>query len=106
MNFEERKVLVDEADLVLVVVQGGGKERLVHAGAVRALEVVEVDDGDLGVGVAADGAAGDVDVGAGIIGQVKVSRRASFLLSVEMRKFDDLGLAGAGEGDGQIVVAG
>jgi hypothetical protein len=58
-----------------------GKERLVHAGAVGALEVVEVDDGDLGGGIAADGAAGNVDAGAGILGQVE-GLKARQLLAV------------------------
>ena len=71
MNFFERKILVDEADLVFVAVERGGKEGLVHAGAVGALEVVKVDDGDLGGGVAADGAVGDVDVRAGFFGEVE-----------------------------------
>ena len=40
------------------VILGGGEELLVHARAVGAFQVVEVDDGYLGRGVAADGAAG------------------------------------------------
>src|SRR5208282_4428818 len=71
MNFSERKVLVDEADLVFVVVYCGRKEGLMHAAAVGALEIVEADDRDFGVRIAADGAAGDVDREDGIVGQVE-----------------------------------
>jgi hypothetical protein len=86
VHLGERVVLVDEAHLVLVALQGGGKERLVHAGAVGALEVVEVDDRDLGRGIAADGAAGTSIEKTGSLARSKVSRRASVLPSVEIRK--------------------
>src|ERR1700724_742852 len=53
VNFGERVVLVDEAHQALVVVLRSGKELLVHAGAVGALQIVVVYDRDLGLGVAA-----------------------------------------------------
>ena len=95
MDFDERKVLVDEAHLVFVALQGVREERLVHARAVGALEVVEVDDGDLGVGISADGTAGDVDVGAGILGQVEGLKAGQFLAVGGDKEGDDLRLGTA-----------
>jgi hypothetical protein len=47
--------------------------------AVGALEVVEVDDGDLGRRIAADGAAGDVDGRGGVFAQVEGFKTAQLL---------------------------
>src|SRR5579862_9582865 len=71
VDFLQREVLVNKLDQALVVVDGGGEEGLVHAGAITALQVVEVDDRDLGIGISADRAVGDVDVEGGILHQVE-----------------------------------
>ncbi len=75
-----------------------------HARAVGALEVVEVDDGDFGSGVAADGAAGDVDVGARILGEVEGFKAGELLAVGGDEEVDDLGMVAVGEGDGQFVI--
>ena len=104
MHVGERKVLVDEPHLVLVARQGGGKQRLVHARAVGALEVVEVDDGDLGCGIAADRAAGNVDCGGGILGQVEGLQMGQLLAVGGDQEVDYLRLGVVREGDGQRVI--
>jgi len=59
VDFDQRKVLVDEAHHALVMVERGRKQLFVHAGAVGALKVVVVDDGHLGMALprTADGRA-------------------------------------------------
>jgi len=61
MNLHQRVILVDVPHLVFVARQGVGKQRLVHAGAVGAFQIVEVDHRDLGRWIAANGPAGNVD---------------------------------------------
>ena len=70
MHFGQRVILIDESHQVFVMVDGHREELLVHARAIRALEVVEIDHRHFGVGIAADGTAGDGDGIGGILRQV------------------------------------
>jgi len=77
-----------------------------QAGAVRALEVVEVDDRYLGSGVAADGAAGNVDGEDRVLGQVVCGEaRQRFAVGGDEEVYGSA-LVGARKHDGQSVVAG
>ena len=65
------EVAVNDADLFAVAVGEGGKELGVHAGAVRALEIVEGDDLDGGgLGATAEGTAGAGDELFGVLRDV------------------------------------
>jgi hypothetical protein len=77
-----------------------------HAGAVGALEVVEVDDGDQGGGVAADGTTGDIDIEGRILSDVEGVELGQGLVVVGDEEVDDGFLLAAGDGDGQGLIAG
>src|SRR5262245_39338591 len=51
VDLNQRIVLVNHTDFVAVILENIGKELGMHAGAERALKIVVVDDGDLGIGV-------------------------------------------------------
>ena len=70
-----------------------------HAGAVGTFEVVEVDDGTLAAGLPRMGRPVMSIEKAGFLARSKVSRRASVLLSVEIRKSIAEAFDPAGERD-------
>ena len=93
MNLFQGKILVDDFDQALVVVDCCRKDRLVQPGAVAALEIVEVDQRHPGLGISANRAILATSMlNDGSLIRSKVSSRASLVLSVEIRKstVDDL----------------
>jgi len=65
----------------------------VQAGAIRALEIVKVDDGHLGVGISTDGTAGNVDGKDRVAGEIEFLETRQGLTVVEMRKLTTVLLA-------------
>ena len=83
----EREVAVDDAHLVLVAIEDGGKDLGVHLGAEGALEVVEADDQHRGVlRAAARGTASGRRLVLGSWLMSNLLNCASVLPSVESRK--------------------
>ena len=70
----ERKVLVHDFDAIAVLGKDLLHERLMHTLAERALQVVVIDDRDLGLRIAAYRPAGDIDLahalGVDVLGEV------------------------------------
>jgi hypothetical protein len=75
MNLGQRVVFVDEGDPVAIFFENLGKQRLVHPRTERTLEVVKIDDYNLGGLGAARRPAGYVDLahqlGERILGQIE-----------------------------------
>jgi len=80
MNFGQRIIFVDEADLVLVAVKRLRKKGRMHARAVGALQIVEVNDGHFCVWISANRPTGDVDVKDGIFGEVEGLKASEFCI--------------------------
>jgi len=106
VEFGERVVEVDEADFVLVAIEGHGKELLMHAGAVGALEVVIINDRDLGGGVAANRPVVDRDVPGGNVVEVEGFKARERLVVGGDEEVRGGGVGFMREGDLQGVVAG
>src|ERR1700676_2789668 len=62
VDLDKRVILVDEPHLILVALHCVREQGLVHAGAVRAFQVIVVDDRNLCFRVAADGPSSHIDV--------------------------------------------
>src|SRR5512146_3234697 len=103
MDLDEREILVYDAYLILVARHRGGEQLLVHAGAVRALQVIEVDDGDLRLGISPYGAACNIDVRRRIAGQVVGLKPGQLFTIGRDKEVDDLRPCAVRDGDRKIV---
>ena len=106
MNVGKRVILIDEAHQVFVMVDGRREEFLVHPRAIRALEVVKVDDRHFGVGVATDGTTRDGDGIGGILRKIERVHVDELGVVIGDKEVDLGNLAAVRNGDGQGFVAG
>src|SRR5438045_3832022 len=80
MDAVKRVVLVNDLDAVPIDPKNVLRQGLVHARAKGTLKIVIVDDGDLGILIAADRAPGQVDLGKRIRSEVKLLQMCQGLL--------------------------
>src|SRR6266700_3124880 len=110
MDFDEREIFVDEKYAIGVFLQHLGEERLVHAGAERALEIVIVDDNNFGIFVAARGSTLNVDflhhLCIGVLREVQLGHADESLAVLGKQEIVILFLIAIIESDGQGVVIG
>ena len=106
VHFVERVILVNKANLIFVVIERGGKERLVHAGTIGAFQVVEVDHGDLCIGVASNRPARGVDRECGIFIEIKLFQACQGFAIGRDQEVIGSCLCSAREGHGQRFIAG
>src|ERR1035437_4596767 len=74
-----------------------------HTRTERALQIVEVDDGHLCLGIAADGPTEDIDSGAGSFGQVKLLQPRQRIIVLRNQKNRGLLLGTVAEGNWQRI---
>jgi len=93
VQLDQRIVLVDEADLVLVAIERGRKQRLVHARAVGHSRSSKLTTVTLAAGLPRMGRPFTSMSKAGFLTRSNFSMRASVLPSEEMRKSTTVFLA-------------
>src|SRR5712692_4791211 len=108
MNFGQREILVDEDHAIAVLLEQLWEERLVHARAEGALEVIVVNSDHLGILVAAGGATFDINLlhhfSIRILAEVEFGHADQRLPVLGKKKIVILLLVAAVHGDGQRVV--
>ncbi len=106
MDFQKRVILVNHPDLVGIVFENAVKERGVHAGAERALKIIEIDDGNLGAGIALNRTALDVNFRHQVLGNVDLLYVGQGFTVSRYQKFMIGRVSSTGEGHNQVVITG
>ena len=102
--FAQRIVFVDESHLILVMLERGRKKFLVHARAIGAFQIVEVDNRHLRCGIAPDRPSRDWNSVGRILRQVERILVDELCAVVRDQKIDDLGFGVSRDGNWQRLI--
>src|ERR1700693_2197562 len=109
MDLGQRKILIDEHDPIPILLEQFRKQSLVHPGAERTLEVVEIDYYDLGVLFPPGGPATDIDslhdFRVWIFAQIELGETNQSFAILGKQEIVILLFVTAIEGDGESVIS-